>query len=98
MSGSALFRDDADDVTCIACGETVPRGDAREYDKHGDRFTRDGKRFEYLCKPCDRERSRQPRSGLESTLVDAGAGRVPTAEFLSRFVRLTDGDGPPTED
>jgi hypothetical protein len=58
------------DVTCIACGDTVPRSNAREYDKYGDRFDRDDKSFEYLCKPCDRDRCRQPRSGLEALLTD----------------------------
>ena len=59
------------EVTCIACGETVPRSKAREYDKHGDRWDRRDKEFEYLCKPCDRERCHQPRGDLETLLADA---------------------------
>jgi hypothetical protein len=73
------------DVTCIGCGATVPRPDAREYDKHGDRWSRDGKRFEYLCKPCHRDCCHQPRDELESTLVDAGAGEVDTDTFLRQY-------------
>ncbi|MGB9964131.1 DUF7562 family protein [Halobacterium hubeiense] len=75
-----------DAVSCIACGADVPREDAREYDKHGDRWDRDGKRFEYLCKPCFRELAKQPRRGLEASLEAAGAGRVDDAEFLARFL------------
>ncbi|WP_207586877.1 DUF7562 family protein [Halomontanus rarus] len=60
-------------VTCIACGETLPRSEAREYDKYGDRWDRDDKEFEYLCKPCDGDLSRQSRHGLEALLVDVEA-------------------------
>jgi hypothetical protein len=73
------------DVTCIGCGTAVARSDAREYDKHGDRWSRDEKQFEYLCKPCHREYCHQPRDGLESTLVDAGAGEVELQTFLGRY-------------
>ncbi|NIB98457.1 hypothetical protein [Halobacterium sp. R2-5] len=75
-----------DTVSCIACGASVPREDAREYDKHGDRWDRDGKRFEYLCKPCFRDLAKQPRRGLEASLEAAGAGRVDDAEFVERFL------------
>ncbi len=75
-----------DTVSCIACGTSVPREDAREYDKHGDRWDRDGKRFEYLCKPCFRDLAKQPRRGLEASLEAAGAGRVDDAEFVERFL------------
>ncbi|MCU4744054.1 hypothetical protein OB955_22920 [Halobacteria archaeon AArc-m2/3/4] len=60
-------------VTCLACGEAIPRSEAREYDKYGDRWDRDDKEFEYLCKPCDSELSRVSRHGLESLLVDVEA-------------------------
>jgi hypothetical protein len=73
-------------VTCIACGSTVDRAEAREYDKHGDRWDREEKDFEYLCKPCDRERNRIPRDGLEELLVTCGAGDVSTEEFLGAYV------------
>lgn len=77
-------------VTCIACGATVARGDAREYDKHGDRWDREGKRFEYLCKPCFGSLSKAERDGLEALLTDVDAGRVDRAEFLSRYVAAVD--------
>lgn len=73
-------------VTCIACGSIVDRADAREYDKHGDRWDREEKQFEYLCKPCDSERDRIPRDGLEDLLVTCKAGSVSTDEFLGTYV------------
>jgi len=81
-------------VTCIACGETIDRENAREYDKHGDRWNREGKEFEYLCKPCHRDGCHQNRDGLEETLVAAGAGRTDRETFLRRYCELvaTDGD------
>jgi hypothetical protein len=82
----------ADDaVTCIACGTEVLRSDAREYDKHGDRWDRNDKRFEYLCKPCDGDRCHRPREGLEETLVSAGAGATDRRTFLRRYYDLVDG-------
>ena len=83
-------------VTCIACGVEVARSEAREYDKHGDRWDRDDKRFEFLCKPCHRECCHQSREGLEATLVEAGAGETDRWSFLRRFDELAresdDGD------
>jgi hypothetical protein len=76
-------------VTCIACGETLDRGSAREYDKYGDRWSREGKEFEYLCKPCYRDCCHQNRDGLEETLVAADAGRTDSETFLRRFCELT---------
>lgn len=75
-------------VVCIACGEHILRSAAREYDKYGDRWEREGKSFEYVCKPCFRELTKQPRDDLESTLVGAGAGRVSDDEFFRRFASL----------
>ena len=72
-------------VTCIACGESVPREDAREYDKYGDRWDREGKSFEHLCKPCDREHSRQSRRGLEALLIELEAGEHSQEAFLRRY-------------
>jgi hypothetical protein len=80
---------DDDTVSCIACGEEVSRQNAREYDKHGDRWNRDGKEFEYLCKPCFRELTKHARDGLEAALDDAGAGRVSDEEFIERFLADT---------
>ncbi|WP_257301090.1 hypothetical protein [Haloarchaeobius sp. FL176] len=77
--------DPDEQVTCIACGDEVARDDAREYDKHGDRWSRDGKQFEYLCKPCYRECCHQNRDGLEEKLVAADAGRTDQRTFLRRF-------------
>lgn len=73
------------DVVCIACGETVERAGAREYDKHGDRWDRANKEFEYLCKPCHGELCHQPRKGLESLLVEVNAGEGTREEFLARY-------------
>jgi len=90
MYASTLRGDDSgQQVTCIACGETLDRDDAREYDKYGDRWSREGKEFEYLCKPCDRECCHQSRDGLEEALVAAGAGRTDRKTFLRQFCELT---------
>ncbi|WP_435064517.1 DUF7562 family protein [Halobaculum sp. EA56] len=72
MWGSRRDRDRTA-VTCIACGESLPREDAREYDKEGDRWNRRDKDFEYLCKECFRDLSHQPRDDLEDLLVDVEA-------------------------
>lgn len=76
-------------VTCIACGDRLSRDDAREYDKHGDRWDRQNKRFEYLCKACFTDTCRQPREGLESTLTAADAGETDRETFLHQFSELT---------
>lgn len=65
-----MWRQEDESVTCIACGETLARDDAREYDKQGDRWERRDKEFEHLCKPCYRELCHQPRDGLEALLVE----------------------------
>lgn len=99
MPDTSIFdrrTDDDQDVTCIACGETLPRSDAREYDKHGDRYSREGKEFEYLCKPCDRDCCHQPRDGLEATLVEAGAGVTDRDSFISQYHELVTDDTPQT--
>lgn len=81
-------RQDEKEVTCIACGETMARSEAREYDKHGNRWERDGKQFEFLCKPCHRDCCHQSRHGLEATLVAAGAGSLDQQPFLRRYHEL----------
>ncbi len=74
-----------DEVTCIACGETLSRAEAREYDKHGDRWERAGKEFEYLCKPCHRRACHQPRDDLEALLTEIGAGDLDRDRFLEHY-------------
>jgi hypothetical protein len=73
-------------VVCLACGRAVDRADAREYDKYGDRWDRDGKEFEFLCKPCYVDVRRDPRPDLERLLVDAGAGETSQATFLTSYL------------
>jgi hypothetical protein len=80
------------DVTCIACGEEVPRSSAREYDRYGDRWGKRDREFEYLCKPCHRECCHQPRDGLEERLTDAGAGETDRESFLAAFHSLVGDD------
>ncbi|MDS0220493.1 hypothetical protein NDI54_03910 [Haloarcula sp. S1AR25-5A] len=79
-------------VTCIACGDSVSRSDAREYDKHGDRWDRQDKEFEHLCKACFADLCQQPRDGLETTLDAAGAGEADRETFLERFRELSESD------
>lgn len=86
-------------VTCIACGATVPRADAREYDKHGDRFDRADKEFEHLCKHCHRDIDHQPRRGLEDLLLEFEAGDRPREQFLPWYCdRVEQRYGPLEED
>ncbi|MFB6170465.1 MAG: hypothetical protein ABEJ06_04885 [Haloarculaceae archaeon] len=75
-----------DRVTCVACGETVSRSGAREYDKHGDRWDRADKEFEHLCKTCHRNLCHQPRDELESLLVDIESPGLTQEEFLARYL------------
>jgi hypothetical protein len=72
-------------VVCIACGDSVLREDAREYDKEGDRWNRRDKEFEYLCADCDDEISHQPRDGLESLILSIESDGLTTEEFLDRY-------------
>jgi len=91
------WRRDADQqVTCIACGETIDREAAREYDKQGDRWNRDDKEFEYLCKPCHSGCCHQNRDGLEETLIAAGAGRTDRRTFLRQYCELSADDADPS--
>ncbi|MFB6127682.1 MAG: hypothetical protein ABEJ79_10380 [Halolamina sp.] len=73
-------------VTCIACGDSLHRSEAREYDKEGDRWNRRGKEFEHLCKDCYRELSHQPRDGLEALLCSIEEDGLGRREFLDRYV------------
>jgi len=85
MLGSRSSRDV---VTCIACGESVSRSDAREYDKHGNRWDRSDKEFEYLCKPCHSDLTHQPRAGLEALLETVESDTDDRDSFLQRYVEL----------
>jgi len=76
----------------------VPRSDAREYDKEGNRWERHDKEFEHFCKDCFRELCHQPRGDLEATLTEIEADGLSQAEFLARFLRSVDSeDGPPDQ-
>lgn len=88
MFGSRRDRG-GEEVVCIACGDRLPRGDAREYDKQGDRWDRHDKEFEYLCSDCHGDLCHQPRDGLEALLADVeGQGDHPTSEaFAAAFQR-----------
>ena len=72
-------------VTCIACGDSLLREEAREYDKEGDRWNRRDKEFEYLCTDCDDELCHQPRDGLESLICSIEADGLSREEFLGRY-------------
>lgn len=84
---------------CIACGDSVLRADAREYDKEGDRWSRRDKEFEYLCADCDDGLCHQPRDGLESLICSIEADGLTDEEFLGRYVdAVTGGDGDRTDE
>ena len=72
-------------VVCIACGDSVLREDAREYDKEGNRWDRLDKEFEYLCTDCDDDICHQPRGGLESLILSIESDGLSQAEFLDRY-------------
>jgi hypothetical protein len=77
-------------VDCPACGQSVPRTQAREYDKFGDRWDRRGKTFEHLCRGCHEDLCHQGRKGLEELLLDLGAGQHEDREFLRRYARAVE--------
>ena len=72
-------------VVCPACGRSVPRSRAREYDKFGDRWNRREKEFEYLCRACHEELSHQRRDELEELLCGINAGGPDRETFLRRY-------------
>lgn len=72
-------------VDCIACGSSVLRSAAREYDKEGDRWSRHGKEFEHLCKDCHDELCHQSRTGLESLLLSIESTDLSQEAFLTRY-------------
>ena len=89
---------EATSVVCIACGRSISRSDAREYDKEGNRWERDDKQFEHLCKDCHGDLSHQPRAGLESLLIEAEEGAANRREFLRRYASTVDRRSETTED
>lgn len=84
-------------LTCIACGTAVKRSEAREYDKYGDRWNRDGKTFEYLCKQCHRGLCHFPRDELEAVLVDVGLADT-REEFLAQYIETVERRNEPIEE
>lgn len=81
---------DRKSVDCIACGASVLRTEAREYDKEGDRWNRHGKEFEHLCKGCYRGLCHQPRAELEGLLGDIEAPNLSQEAFLHRYVEAVE--------
>ena len=81
---------ESESVTCIACGESVERAQAREYDKYGNRWDRLDKEFEHLCKPCHRQQCHQPRGELEALLVEIDAGERSDEEFFQWYCGLVE--------
>ena len=79
-------------MTCIACGDSLLREDAREYDKEGNRWNRRDKEFEDLCTDCDDELCHQPRDGLESLVCAIEADGLSREEFLGRYTDAVAGD------
>lgn len=81
---------DRETVVCIACGASLSRTEAREYDKEGNRWERHGKRFEHLCKPCYRGLCHQPRRELESLVEDVEEHGLSQEEFLRRYFKAVE--------
>lgn len=79
-------------VVCIACGESVLREDAREYDKEGNRWDRRDKEFEHLCRDCHDGLCHQPRDGLEALVVSIEDGGLSRTEFLEHYVEAVKRD------
>ena len=78
-------------VVCIACGTSLLRSEAREYDKEGDRWSRHGKEFEHLCKECYRNLCHQPRDELEALLVEIGDEEDHSQQsFLERYYGIVE--------
>ncbi|WP_254525042.1 DUF7562 family protein [Natrinema caseinilyticum] len=79
-------RNRTETVTCLACGAERPRDETREYDKYGDRWDREDKTFEYLCKSCHRELCHHPRGDLEELLIDLETGDGSRDAFLASYL------------
>ncbi|EMA51791.1 hypothetical protein C451_13596 [Halococcus thailandensis JCM 13552] len=76
------------------------RSEAREYDKHGDRWERRNKAFEHLCKTCYRDLCHQPRDELEALLVEIQTelGSCSQETFLDRYEELVEDRYGPLEE
>lgn len=72
-------------VVCIACGTSLLRSNAREYDKEGNRWDRHGKEFEHLCRECHDALCHQPRAELESLLLSIESDGLSQEAFLHRY-------------
>ena len=83
-------RNRTETVTCLACGSEVSRSNAREYDKYGDRWDRDRKTFEHLCKSCHGDLCPNPRDELEALLIELEAGENDQTAFLVDYVRAVE--------
>ncbi|THE63830.1 hypothetical protein D8Y22_15985 [Salinadaptatus halalkaliphilus] len=83
-------RNASESVTCLACGKQVSRSMAREYDKHGDRWDRTDKRFEYCCKSCHDDLCHYPRDELEALLIELDAGETDRDAFLSSYLEIVE--------
>jgi len=81
-------------VTCPACGESIARSEAREYDKEGNRWERHDKSFEHFCKRCFRELCHQPRGELESLLTEIQEPGLSQSTFLRQYLESVDGEAP----
>ncbi|MFC4542847.1 hypothetical protein ACFO5R_13035 [Halosolutus amylolyticus] len=79
-------RNRTETVTCLACGSEVTRSKAREYDKYGDRWDRENKEFEHLCKSCHGDLCHHPRDELEELLVELDAGEESQTAFLAGYL------------
>jgi hypothetical protein len=79
-------------VICIACGTEMRLSEACEYDKYGGQYHREDDCFQYLCESCFGVSHHLSRSGLEETLIEAGAGRVSDRIFLRRYFDLAGGE------
>ncbi|MFP8951797.1 hypothetical protein ACLI4Z_02320 [Natrialbaceae archaeon A-arb3/5] len=78
-------RNRTETVTCLACGDELARTAAREYDKYGDRWNREDKEFEHLCKECYRDLCHFPRDELEDLLVELEDETSDQGTFLAGY-------------
>lgn len=93
-----MWRSDENREICPACGDSVVRSAAREYDKTGDPWTRRDKSFEYFCSSCHDALCHHNRDILESLLVEINAGSCSNDEFFDRYYHaVAERSDPPGE-